>query len=57
MRVKIFKDENTCNLEEKINDFLKRIDPRSVIDIKYTAAGTQYSVDCYSAMIILQNES
>lgn len=54
MRVKIFKDENICNLEEKINDFLKRIDPRNVIDIKYTAAGTQYSVDCYSVMIILQ---
>lgn len=55
VKVKLFDEEHEMDLEEKLNKFLEKIDPKNLIDIKYQVA-TMYDyksqIYCYSAMVI-----
>ena len=54
MKVKIFDDEDECDLEEDINNFIS-VNEIEVIDIKYQVGVSVFSeeqVFCFSAMII-----
>lgn len=54
MKVKIFDDEDECDLEEDINNFISE-NEIEVIDIKYQVGVSVFSeeqVFCFSAMII-----
>ena len=57
MRVDIIERNSYYELEQAINDFLKRIDCSRVVDIKYSGMSnrTVHGNDYYSAMIILKN--
>lgn len=54
MKVKILEDQSMYQLEQKVNHALSKLDPRDVIDIKYTGAAvhSRGSVHYYSAMLI-----
>lgn len=56
MKVKILECENKYDLEEKINEKLKKYKNEDIIDIKYSGNGniSTYSINKYSAMIILK---
>lgn len=55
VKVKLFDEEHEADLEEKINNFLSKLDEKQLIDIKYQVA-TLYDyksqVYCFSAMVI-----
>ena len=57
MKVKIIRADDTWDLEEEINNFLKNISDSQIIDIKYQGVGnhSSYSVDRPSAMIIMKS--
>ncbi len=56
IRVKVFDYEHEKDLEEEINHFLKTIDDRNLVDIKYHVAALNEEEDeqiyCFSAMVI-----
>lgn len=57
MKVKIFDESHEQDLEEVVNDFIKKI---KVIDIKYQVSTmydqkTQEQIYCYSALIIYED--
>lgn len=56
IRVKVFDYEHEKDLEEEINHFLKTIDDRNLVDIKYHVAALNEDEDeqiyCFSAMVI-----
>ncbi len=57
MLVKLFDEEHEQDLEQSINDFIKKIDDNKIIDIKYTVAimndsKTNEQIYCYTAMVI-----
>ncbi len=58
MFVKIFDEEHELDLEAKVNDFLKDIDDKKIIDIKYNIAclyDGRGQIYCYSCMIIIKD--
>lgn len=59
VKVKLFDEEHEADLEDKLNQFLQKIDPKNLIDIKYQVA-TLYDyksqIYCYSAMVIYKEE-
>lgn len=55
MKVKIFDCEHEKDLEDKINDFLNKINNVRINDIQYRVAvsiNNEEQIFCYSAMII-----
>lgn len=54
MRVKIIEEQSMHKLEQKVNNLLAKLDPRDVIDIKYTGAAVHSRgfVSYYSVMLI-----
>lgn len=59
MRVKIIEDLSMHQLEQKINNLLAKLNPRDVIDIKYTGAAihSRGSASFYSAMLIYTGDT
>ena len=57
MTVKIIERDNMFDLEHAVNEFLKSVQPSSIIDIKYSGRGnhSSYSLDYYSVMIIMNS--
>lgn len=57
MRVKILESNRYWDLEDKVNEYLKRFPTEKIIDIKYSGNGNHapYSTDYYSVMIILKD--
>lgn len=58
MLVKVFDENHESDLELRVNEFLKQIEPSSIIDIKYQLA-TLYDgrdqIYCFSCMIIYED--
>ena len=55
MKVKIFDCEDEIDLENKINDFLSKVENVRINDIQYRVAvsiNDEEQIFCYSAMII-----
>ncbi|WP_394235622.1 sporulation protein Cse60 [Niallia oryzisoli] len=57
IQVKLFDEEYEKNLESEMNHFLKDLDERKLVDIKYNIAAMPDEEDeeqiyCFSAMII-----
>ncbi|WP_071393792.1 sporulation protein Cse60 [Bacillus tuaregi] len=57
IQVKVFDQEHEKNLESEMNDFLKDLDEKKLLDIKYNVAAMPDEEDeeqiyCFSAMII-----
>lgn len=55
VQVKIFDEEHEKDLEDKVNEFLEKIDVEELIDIKYSISSFydyKAQIYCYSAMII-----
>ena len=56
MKIKIFDESHEKDLEDDINDFIKKENP-DIIDIKYSISNSIYSEEqiyCFSALIIYQ---
>jgi len=56
MKIKIFDESHEKDLEDDINDFIKKENP-DIIDIKYSVSNSIYSEEqiyCFSALIIYQ---
>ena len=54
MKIKIFDESHEKDLEDDINDFIKKEDP-DIIDIKFSVSNSIYSEEqifCFSALII-----
>lgn len=58
MLVKIFDENHEYDLELKVNEFLKQISSKQLVDIKYQVA-TLYDgrdqIYCFSCMIIYED--
>ncbi|MCM3767138.1 MULTISPECIES: sporulation protein Cse60 [Bacillaceae] len=57
IQVKLFDREHEKDLESEMNRFLRRLDEKSLLDIKYNVTAFQEDEDddqvyCFSAMII-----
>lgn len=55
IKVKVFDEQHEQDLEEAVNEFLKRIHESDVVDIQYSVAATcaqSEQIYCFSAMII-----
>jgi hypothetical protein len=57
IQVKLFDREHEKDLEKEMNRFLKGLDERKLVDIKYNVAAMSEEVEedqiyCFSAMII-----
>lgn len=55
MKVKIFDESHERDLELKVNDFLKQINKKQLLDIKYQVAlmyDEREQIYCFSCMII-----
>lgn len=57
IQVKLFDREHEKDLEKEMNRFLRGLDERSLLDIKYNVAAFQEEEEedqiyCFSAMII-----
>ncbi|WP_416827755.1 sporulation protein Cse60 [Ectobacillus polymachus] len=56
IRVKVFDESHEKDLEECMNNFLKKVDEESVVDIKYQVAVSnndeENQIYCFSAMIV-----
>lgn len=56
MKIKIFDESHEKDLEDDINNFIKKENP-DIIDIKYSVSNSIYSEEqiyCFSALIIYQ---
>ncbi len=54
MKIKIFDESHEKDLEDDINDFIKKEEP-DIIDIKFSVSNSIYSEEqifCFSALII-----
>ena len=54
MKVKLFDESDEKDLENDINDFIKKDNP-DIVDIKYSVSNSVYSEEqiyCFSCMII-----
>lgn len=54
-KVKIYDNQQLSELENNINDFLKKKEVKQLIDIKYTAFSRD-GVDKFSTLIIYQED-
>lgn len=59
IQVKLFDREHEKDLEKEMNHFLKSLDEKKLLDIKYNVAAMQEEEEeeqiyCFSAMIIYQ---
>ena len=57
MKVKIFDESHEQDLEEDVNQFIEKENPK-IIDIKYSVSNSIYSEEqiyCFSALIIYQD--
>ena len=57
MKVKIFDESHEQDLEDDINQFIEKENPK-IIDIKYSVSNSIYSEEqiyCFSALIIYQD--
>jgi hypothetical protein len=57
IQVKLFDREHEKDLEKEMNHFLRRLDEKSLLDIKYNVAAfpeddEEEQIYCFSAMII-----
>ena len=52
MKVKIFDESHERDLELKVNDFLRKINKKQLLDIKYQVALMYDEIYCFSCMII-----
>ena len=55
MKVKIFDESHEQDLELKVNDFLRKINKKQLLDIKYQVAlmyDEREQIYCFSCMII-----
>ncbi|RHW40803.1 sporulation protein Cse60 [Neobacillus notoginsengisoli] len=56
IQVKVFDTEHEADLENDMNKFLKELDEKKLLDIKYNVAALQEDEDeqiyCFSAMVI-----
>ncbi|RDU36148.1 sporulation protein cse60 [Neobacillus piezotolerans] len=56
IQVKLFDKEHEVDLETDMNNFLKGLDEKKLLDIKYNVAALQEDEDdqiyCFSAMVI-----
>ncbi|WP_053367439.1 sporulation protein Cse60 [Bacillus sp. FJAT-27245] len=56
IQVKLFDKEHEADLETDMNNFLKGLDEKKLLDIKYNVAALQEDEDdqiyCFSAMVI-----
>lgn len=55
MKVKIFDESHERDLELKVNDFLRQINKKQLLDIKYQVAlmyDEREQIYCFSCMII-----
>ena len=58
IQVKLFDQEHEKDLEKDLNSFLKKLDERQLLDIKYNIAAFQEEeneeeqISCFSAMVI-----
>ena len=57
IQVKLFDREHEKDLEKEMNRFLKEIDEKSLLDIKYNVAAMpeedeEEQIYCFSAMVI-----
>ncbi|CEG28260.1 sporulation protein Cse60 [Bacillus sp. B-jedd] len=56
IQVKLFDKEHEADLETDMNKFLKELDEKKLLDIKYNVAAMQEDEDeqiyCFSAMVI-----
>lgn len=55
MKVKIFDESHERDLELKVNDFLRKINKKQLLDIKYQVAlmyDEREQIYCFSCMII-----
>lgn len=59
LKVKVFDEDHEGDLEDKINDFLEKLDDEQLIDIKYSVS-TLYDyktqIYCFSAMVIYKTK-
>ncbi len=57
MKVEIIEKESSWDLQKAVNEFLKRVNPSNVLDIKYCGEGNHpsYSISRYSVMIIMKS--
>ena len=60
IKVKLFDREHEKDLEKEMNRFLKDIDERKLLDIKYNVAAMtedeeEEQIYCFSAMIIYRS--
>ena len=54
MKVKLFDESDEKDLEDDINNFIKKEDP-SIVDIKYCVSNSVFAdeqIYCFSAMIL-----
>lgn len=55
MKVKIFDESHERDLELKVNDFLRKINKKQLLDIKYQVAlmyDEREQIYCFSCMIV-----
>ncbi|WP_059171453.1 sporulation protein Cse60 [Bacillus sp. FJAT-27445] len=56
IQVKLFDKEHEADLETDMNNFLKGLDEKKLLDIKYNVAALQEDEEdqiyCFSAMVI-----
>ena len=55
MKVKIFDESHERDLELKVNDFLRKINKKQLLDIKYQVAlmyDEREQIYCYSCLIM-----
>lgn len=60
IKVKLFDYEHEKDLEKEMNHFLKKIDEKHLVDIKYTVAAMseeeeEDQIYCFSAMIVYRS--
>ena len=56
IQVKVFDYEHEQDLEERMNEFLGKLDAKKLVDIKYSIAAMpeddEEQIYCFSAMVI-----
>ncbi|WP_297816732.1 sporulation protein Cse60 [uncultured Lactobacillus sp.] len=53
MKVKIFRDFNSEDIQKDINDFIK---DKKIIDIKYAVTTDAYNGQCYCEVLVVYEE-
>ncbi len=60
MKIKVFDESHEHDLEIRVNEFLKKISDKNIIDIKYQVSAMydeREQIYCFSCLIIYSDRS